>query len=132
MKLSTRIRYGTRMMANLAQHYNKGPLQMGEIAKNQNISIKYLEQLIIPLKKAKFVESIRGPKGGHMLTRRPDTITIGEIVKALEGAINLTECVENPDICERSNACQTRDIWEMATRAMYDKLNSIKLSEVIK
>ncbi len=132
MKLSTRSRYGTRMMVDLALHYDKGPVQVGEIAKRQDISVKYLEQLIIPLKKADYIKSVRGPKGGHMLAKPPDEITVGEIVRVLEGGIDLSECVENPDACERTESCLTRGVWEEATKAMYEKLNSTTLSKMIK
>ncbi len=132
MKLSTRSRYGTRMMLDLAQHYKEGPVQIGEIAKRQEVSVKYLEQLIIPLKKANFIKSIRGPKGGHMLAKSPKEITVGQIVKVLEGGIDLSNCIEDADVCERSSDCLTRGIWEEATKAMYDKLNSIPLSKAIK
>ena len=132
MKLSTRSRYGTRMMLDMAQHYDQGPIQIGDIAKRQDISVKYLEQLIIPLKKANYVKSVRGPKGGHMLAKSPEEVTVGEIVEVLEGEINLARCIESPEICDRSDTCLTRGVWEEATRAMYDKLNSITLSKMIK
>ena len=131
MKLSTRSRYGTRMMLDMARHYDQGPVQIGEIAKRQDISVKYLEQLIIPLKKANYVQSVRGPKGGHMLAKSPDRITVGEIVDLLEGGIHLTQCVENPGVCEKSEDCLTRSLWQEATRAMHDKLNAVTLSEMI-
>jgi len=130
MKLSTRSRYGTRMMLDLAEHYDDGPVQIGEIAKRQDISVKYLEQLIIPLKKAKYIRSVRGPKGGHMLAKPSEEITVGEIVELLEGGINLSECIENPDICDRSETCLTRGIWETATGAMYRELNALTLSDI--
>ena len=131
MKLSTRSRYGTRMMLDLARHYEKGPVQMGEIAKRQKVSIKYLEQLIIPLKKADLIRSARGPKGGHMLAKSPDKITVGTIVNILEGGVDLTGCIESPDTCEMSKDCPTRNLWKEATKAMLDKLNSVTLSEMI-
>jgi Rrf2 family protein len=131
MKLSTRSRYGTRMMVDLAQHYDEGPIRISDIAKRQDISVKYLEQLIIPLKTTNLIKSARGPKGGHMLARSPDEITVGEIVKVLEGGIDLVDCIENPEECDRSNGCLTRGIWEEATKAMYDKLNSTTLSSMI-
>ena len=131
MKLSTRSRYGTRMMLDLAQHYDQGPVQMGEISKREDISVKYLEQLIIPLKKANFIKSVRGPKGGHMLAKPPEEITVGEIVEILEGGINLSSCIENPEVCNRTTRCLTRGVWEEATKAMYDKLNSVTLSKMI-
>jgi len=132
MKLSTRSRYGTRMILKLAESYNKGPLQIGEIASQLDISVKYLEQLIIPLKKANLITSVRGPKGGHKLAKPPKEITVGEIVKILEGGIDLTDCVANPAVCEKNKSCNTRSIWEEATKAMYDNLNSITLSSMIK
>lgn len=131
MKLSTRSRYGTRMMQHLAQHYDQGPIQIGDIAKGQDISVKYLEQLIIPLKKFNFIKSVRGPKGGHMLARPPEDITVGEIVKVLEGGIDLAGCIENPEECNRSSNCLTRGVWEEATKAMFDKLNSVTLSNIV-
>ena len=84
MKLSTRSRYGTRMLLDMAKHYNQGPVQLGDIAKRQNISMKYLEQIIIPLKRAHYVESVQGPKGGHLLAKPPEQITVAEIVTLLE------------------------------------------------
>ncbi len=131
MKLSTRSRYGTRMMLDLAQHYDQGPVQIGDISKRENISVKYLEQLIIPLKKANFIKSVRGPKGGHMLAKSPEEITVGDIVRILEGGINLSDCLENPEVCDKTTSCLTRGVWEEATKAMYDKLNSATLSKMI-
>ena len=131
MKLSTRSRYGTRMMLDLAKHYNEGPVQIGDIANRQDVSVKYLEQLIIPLKKANLVKSVRGSKGGHMLAKPPNKISIGQIVKVLEGGIQLSNCLESIDVCNRSPSCLTRDIWREATKAMCDKLNSINLSKAI-
>jgi len=131
VKLSTRSRYGTRMMLDLAAHYDEGPVQIGDISRRENISVKYLEQLIIPLKKARLIESARGPKGGHMLTKPPEEITIGEIVRVLEGGIDLTHCIENPDVCEKTNSCLTRTVWEEATRAMYERLDASTLANII-
>ncbi|MBC8458185.1 MAG: Rrf2 family transcriptional regulator [Deltaproteobacteria bacterium] len=131
MKLSTRSRYGTRMMLDLAQHYDEGPIRISDIAKRQDISVKYLEQLIIPLKAFNLIKSARGPKGGHMLAKSPEKITVGEIVDVLEGGIDLVDCIKNPEECDRSSSCLTRGIWEEATQAMYDKLNSVTLSKMI-
>ena len=131
MKLSTKSRYGTRLMLDLAQRYDEGPVQISDIAKRQDISVKYLEQLIIPLKKLNFIKSFRGPKGGHMLARSPDEITIGEVVKVLEGGIDLASCIEKPEECNKSSDCLTRGVWKEATRAMFDKLNSVTLANMI-
>ena len=131
MRLSTRSRYGTRMMQDLAEHYDKGPTRLGEIAKRQDISVKYLEQLIIPLKQGNFIRSVRGPKGGHMLTRPPEEISVGQIVKALEGRTELTGCIGNPGECGRSGSCLTRCIWKDVSKAIYDQLHSITLSAIL-
>jgi len=131
MKLSTKSRYGTRMMLDLAKHYHEGPVQIGHIAIREDISVKYLEQLIIPLKKAQLIESVRGPRGGHMLAKSPDKITVGEIVRVLEGGIELTRCIENPDACERTGSCMTRSIWKEAAKAMHDKLNASTLASIL-
>ena len=97
MKLSTSSRYGTRLMLDMAQHYLQGPIHLATIAMRQGISVKYLEQIIIPLKKAKYIQSVRGPKGGHILAKPPAEITIGEIVALLEDSASLAECSDNPD-----------------------------------
>ena len=132
MKLSTRSRYGTRLMVDLAEHYDEGPIQIKDIAKRQDISAKYLEQLIIPLKKTHHIRSIRGPKGGHMLARSPQEITVGEIVKVLEGDISLVHCLKKTGSCNRIDICPTRNIWKNATEAMFNELNAVTLSELIK
>ncbi len=131
MKLSTRSRYGTRLLLDMAQHYNQGPIQLGEIAKRQNISVKYLEQIIIPLKKAHFIESVRGPKGGHTLAKPPEEITVAEIVALLEEGVGLVECTEHADVCGRAGTCPTRLIWREASRAMLHTLKSITLADLV-
>jgi Rrf2 family iron-sulfur cluster assembly transcriptional regulator len=131
MKLSTRSRYGTRLMVDMAQHFNEGPIQLGDIAKRQDVSVKYLEQIIIPLKKAHYIESVRGPKGGHFLTKPPEEITLGEIVALLEDGANLVECTEDPTICGRADICPTRLIWKEASEAMFDRLQAITLADLV-
>jgi len=131
MKLSTKSRYGTRLMLDMAQHYQDGPIHLANVAKRQGISVKYLEQIIIPLKKANFIRSVRGPKGGHTLARPPEEITVGEIVALLEDGASLAACSDNPKVCERSPVCPTRDIWQEAAQAMFDKLQSITLADLL-
>lgn len=131
MKLSTRSRYGTRMLLDMAQHYNQGPVQLGDIAKRQHISVKYLEQIIIPLKKAGLIKSVRGPKGGHMLARPPEEITVGHIVALLEEGDVLTACVADDKVCRRSETCPTRLLWKEASEAMFSKLNTITLADLV-
>ena len=132
MKVSTKSRYGIRFLIDLAEHYNEGPVQISSIAERQGLSIKYLEQIVPSLKKANFIKSMRGPKGGHMLARPPEEIRMGEVMVVLEEGMDITGCVKNPDACDRADSCKSRDMWEMAIEAMYDKLNTLKLSEIIK
>jgi Rrf2 family transcriptional regulator, iron-sulfur cluster assembly transcription factor len=132
MKLSTKSRYGTRLMLDMAEHYQDGHIHLANVARRQGISVKYLEQIIIPLKKAGYIRSLRGPKGGHTLTRPPEEITVGEIVALLEEGDSLVECAERSSVCERSPTCPTRLIWQAAARAMFDKLNTITLADLLR
>jgi Rrf2 family iron-sulfur cluster assembly transcriptional regulator len=131
VKLSTKSRYGTRLMLDMAQHYGDGPIHLANVARRQGISVKYLEQIIIPLKKASYIQSVRGPKGGHQLAKPPAEITVGEIVALLEEGATLAECTEDADVCERSSICPTRLIWKEAAQAMFDKLNTITLADLL-
>ena len=131
MRLSTKTRYGTRMILDMAQHYGQGPIQLGEIAARQNISLKYLEQIIRPLKLADYVISFRGAKGGHMLSKPPEEITVGEIVAVLEGGETLIRCDDNPDDCERVDSCLTRYIWQEAAAAMFERLSAITFADLM-
>jgi len=131
MKLSTRSRYGTRLMLEMARHYHEGPLQLGDIAKRQEVSVKYLEQIIIPLKKAHYIESVRGRKGGHILARPPEEITVGEIVALLEQGNGLVECAADTTICQRADTCPTRLLWKEAHDAMFDRLKAVTLADLV-
>ena len=132
MKLSTRSRYGVRLILDMALHNESGPVRLGVIAERQGIPVKYLEQIIIPLKKAKYVSSVRGPKGGHLLAKSPEEITVGEIVNLLEGGLKLTKCTKDPETCERSDNCITRFVWKETTEAINERLNSITFSDLVK
>ncbi|MBN2483263.1 MAG: Rrf2 family transcriptional regulator [Candidatus Omnitrophica bacterium] len=111
MKISTRTRYGARLMVVLGLHYGKAPVYLKNIAKEENISEKYLTQIIIPLKSAGLINSFRGAHGGYVLARHPDSISFKEIVETLEGGLNIVECVSSPDECRRISRCVTRDLW---------------------
>lgn len=131
MKLSTKSRYGTRLILDMAQHYDEGAIQLGEIARRQKISLKYLEQIIRPLKKANYVKSFRGAKGGHMLNKPPDKITVGEIVALLEGGRTLIHCDQDPQACEKAVTCLTRYLWMEAANAVFDKLGAITFADLL-
>lgn len=131
MKISTRGRYGTRMMLDLAAHHNQGPTPLREIAKRQDLSVKYLEQLIIPLKAAGYIRSVRGARGGYTLARKPDKISVGQIIKVLEGGLSLVDCVEDPKVCEREKNCPTRDIWLRMSERLMEELSSLTLRDIL-
>ena len=131
MKISTRGRYGTRMMLDLAAHHDQGPTPLREIAKRQDLSVKYLEQLIIPLKAAGYIRSVRGARGGYTLARKPDKISVGQIIKVLEGGLSLVDCVEDPKVCEREKNCPTRDIWLRMSERLMEELSSLSLMDVL-
>ncbi|MEN6350576.1 MAG: Rrf2 family transcriptional regulator [Syntrophomonas sp.] len=134
MKLSTKGRYGVRAMLDIAQSQAEGPVAIHNIAKRQNLSNRYLEQLLIPLKQAGLVKSIRGSQGGYVLGRKPSEITVGDIIRVLEGPISPVDCVSerNPDDCERADFCVTRKIWSRLRDSMVDVLDSYSLEGLLK
>jgi Rrf2 family protein len=131
MRISTRGRYGTRMMLDLAAHHDQGPTPLREIAKRQDLSVKYLEQLIIPLKAAGFIRSVRGARGGYTLARNPEKISVGQIIETLEGGLSLVDCVKDPEVCKRENECITRDIWLQMSERLMQELASLSLRDVL-
>lgn len=132
MKLSTRARYGTRALLDLAGQQSDSPVQLKDIARRQNISLHYLEHIIAPLVGAGIVRSIRGARGGLQLTREPADITLGEVVQLLEGTSAPVDCVGRPETCERAGTCVTRDVWCEVQQAIDEKLDSITLRDLIK
>jgi len=135
MRLTTKSRYGTRLVIDLAINAKEGPVPLGDVAKRQNISAKYLEQLILKLKKAGFIKSQRGPFGGHMLAKPPWEITVGDIVRILEGTTAITDCAELDDKrcgeCSRAGDCLSRWVWMEASKAMFDRLDQITVESMI-
>jgi len=132
MKLSTRTRYGTRILIELALQANKGAIQVSKISSNQKIPVKYLEQLLRTLNKAGIVKSVRGPKGGHLLVKDPGEIYLGEIVRLFEGQSDLVECVSSPEKCEMAAECLVRNAWYDATSVLYKKLDGISIADLIR
>ena len=131
MKLSTRGRYGVRLMLELALHFGEGPVLLREIADRQGISEKYLWQLINPLKMAGLVGSQRGAHGGYTLGRAPENISLKKILQVLEGSLCLVDCVDDPSFCERSTSCITRDVWGEASKNMQQTLESTTLAAMV-
>jgi Rrf2 family protein len=131
MKLSTRGRYGVRLMLELALHYGEGPILLKDIAGRQGISEKYLWQLINPLKTAGLVNSLRGARGGYMLGKAPEAVSLKEILQILEGSLCLVDCVDNPALCERSPSCISREIWGEASKNMQQTLEDTTLAVMV-
>jgi len=129
MKLSTKVRYGTRAMLDLAAHYGNGPVLSKDIARRQEISLKYLDRIFSSLKVAGLVKSLRGAKGGFILNAAPAKITVSQIVEALEGPLELVECINNKNFCHRVNACVMHDIWYELGKAMEVVLKTTTLED---
>ena len=131
MKLSTRGRYGTRALLELALHQGEGPVLLKDISQRQQIPLQYLEHLITPLIVAGMVLSTRGPRGGVSLAKPPEEIRLSEVIQLLEGSIAPVECINNPGICSRSELCVTRDIWGEMKKAMNGVLESTTLQDLV-
>ena len=131
MKLSTRGRYGTRVLLDLALHGENGPILLKDIAQRQQISLLYLERLITPLVAAGVIRSTRGARGGVWLARTPQEIKLSEVVGLLEGSIAPVDCVIDPKTCPRSDICVTRDIWIELKKAMDGVLESKTLQDLV-
>jgi len=131
MKLSTRTRYGTRALLELALHKGEGPVFLKDIARQQQFSLSYLEHLVTPLISGGIIRSTKGPKGGITLAKKPEDIKMIDITRLLEGSLAPVECVDNPDVCERSAQCVTRDIWGEIKKAMNGVLESTTLQDLV-
>jgi Rrf2 family protein len=131
MKISTKIRYGARAMLELASHYGEGPIELKEIAKKENISLKYLEQVITPLRGAGLVKAVRGSKGGYSLGKPPSEICLHDVVETLEGPLNLLECLRDPKVCQKVPSCVTRDIWQEVSEAISKIFYSVTLEDMV-
>lgn len=133
IRVSTKGRYGTRLMLNLARHYNSGDkaVILRNIAADEEISIRYLEQIIIPLKIHKLVKSIRGAGGGYILARKPSEITICQILEVLEGNCALVDCVEDKDFCHRLPSCAAYEIWKEASQILKGYFERVTLQYVV-
>lgn len=132
MILSTKGRYGLKMMYEFALNYGTGPMSLKEVAQKQQLSETYLEQLISHLKKAGLVTSVRGAQGGYELTRKPEEITVGEIIRVLEGPLAPSECVidDEPE-CSKAEYCVTRLIWEKIMDSINNVIDSITLNDMV-
>ena len=131
MKLSTKGRYATRAMLDLALHSDKGPVLIRDISKRQEISKQYLEQLFIPLRAAGLVRATRGARGGFTLAKLPSQIKLSEIIQVMEGSASPAECLDNARICSRSDSCVTRGIWAEMKEAIDKVLEFTTLQDLV-
>ena len=130
MKLSTRSRYGVRLMTRLAMNHATGAVLMKDISRLEGISEKYLGQIIIPLRMAGLVAGRRGAGGGYVLTRKPSAITVRDIVEVLEGDISLVPCVGDPRACTRMGACAATAMWQKLAADLARVLGSYTLKDL--
>jgi Rrf2 family protein len=131
MKISTRSRYGLRLLMELTQHRDDKPVFLNEIAKNQAISEKYLSKLVIPLRGAGIIKSERGAHGGYVLARKPDAINLRQVIEALEGGFTLVDCTEDPEACARASDCAARSVWTGLEAAMKGYCEALSLADIV-
>ena len=133
MKLTTRSRYGTRLLLDIALHSKDGtPVPSKDTAEREGLSIKYLEKLIKMLKQEGYVTGKRGPNGGNVLVKRPEDISIGEVARILDGEEQVLGCEGDVSTCPRAAVCLKRSIWDDASMAMYKMLDSYSLADLMK
>ena len=130
MKLSTTIRYGTRLMLDMAENHGKGPIRVSAIAKRQGISEKYLEKIVRLLRKGGLVEGLRGPGGGYLLAVPPEEITLADILESIQGKVELCPCLDDPDTCDKHMTCKTRKVWNDINETIWVKLQEITLVDL--
>jgi Rrf2 family cysteine metabolism transcriptional repressor len=131
MKLSTRARYGIRALLDLARNGESGPVSLKDIAERQEISMSYLEHLINPLVAGGVIRTVRGSKGGIVLSKPAVQIKLSDVVVLLEGSTAPVDCVDSPENCQRSDKCVTRDVWIELKEAIDGVLSSITLQELV-
>jgi len=131
MKVSTKGDYGIRALIELAHRYGDGrPMQSSEIAGRQKIPESYLEQLLTTLRRAGFIRSVRGPQGGHALIRDPRELRVSEVIEALEGALMLTDCLDEGGACAKSGGCAQTEMWLAVREAMLNVLDNTTIADL--
>ena len=131
MKISTKGRYGLRLMVELGGNWGKGPLSIREVARRQEISEKYLEQIILQLSRAGLVKSIRGAQGGYILTAAPEEISAGQVLRAVEGSLSPVECVDDGAECQKADQCVTCELWRRMKAAVDHVVDSTSIADLM-
>ena len=132
MKISTRVRYGLRLLVDLADHFGEEPVKLKDISQRQKISLNYLRQLIMPLESNGIVRSIRGNRGGYVMGKNPEEINLLDIMNLLEGPINLVDCVREKNVCQQSECCPTRNVWVELSQKLEESLSRKTLKDLMK
>ncbi len=132
LRLSTKGQYGVRAMYEIARGYNRGPITIKEISERQDVSVAYLEQILNTLRKAGIITSVKGPGGGYVLGRDPDTISIGSILRELEGPVAITSCLDPKEGCMRVDGCVTHLLWKALGENIEAFLDKMTLKDLLK
>ncbi len=133
MKLSARARYATRILLELAGSRGTGPLTASSLSRRTGVSTQFIEQILKPLKRSGITASVRGALGGHILVPEPTAVSLGDVVRIMEGGINLTVCSAKGHIsCQRYENCLTRGAWAALSRKLEDSMDSISLADLIR
>jgi len=130
MRVTMKSDYGLRAMIDLAAHYGEGPVPSADIARRQRIPEHFLDQLLVTLRRAGLLQSQRGPQGGHRLARVPERITMGDVIRALDGATAPMECLPQPAACQLSPGCAIREVWEQVEDYTRRLLESTTLAQL--
>lgn len=132
MKISTKGRYALRLLIDLATNYEGEPIRLKDVAERQDISIKYLEQIISTLNRAGYVKSVRGAQGGYVLVKKPKDYTVGMILRLTEGSLAPVACIEDKEMtCERMQNCVTIKVWEKINDAVNNVVDNITLQDLV-
>ncbi len=131
MKISTKGRYALRLMLDLALNETGNPVKLKDIAARQEISEKYLEQIIATFNKANYVNSIRGAKGGYVLAKEPQEYTVGMILRLIEGSLSPVDCLGKGENCDRSAKCVTQKVWRKIDDAINNVVDNITLQDLV-
>jgi Rrf2 family transcriptional regulator, cysteine metabolism repressor len=131
MKLSTKSRYGLRAVIEIAKSYGSVPAKRKIVASSQGISDSYLENILIVLKNSRIIETSRGVNGGYILNRPPKDISVLEVIDALEGPIDIVDCVSSSGICSKTETCAARTIWKELSDTWKSILGNLTLQDLI-
>ena len=131
MKITAKARYALRILLDVAVYGDRKPRTIREIAKSQGISEKFISRIVVPLRRAGFLSSVRGVQGGLRMARFPDQITVLDVVTAMDGPVSILECLSHPNRCSRQGHCAAEEIWRQVNDGISETLRSVRLSDVV-